>query len=359
MAMDGDRPHQTGRRSLVAAVAGLAVAACPAIGTAGEVPSLSAMWSDFRRRFIAPDGRVVDTGNGGVSHSEGQGYGMLFAAQAGDQDAFRRILGFTRAGLRVRSDRLHAWRFDPRAATPVADRNNATDGDLGIAWGLLRGAVRWNDAELAREAQVILLDLFRIVGRDVAGKFVLLPGAFGFEGRAKVILNPSYGMFPAWSELRHVAPGLPWQRLEGDQLALLDQARFGSRGLPSDWVEFDRSGQDLTMPDRWPKRFSYDAIRVPLYLAWARHQHHPALRSAMSFWSRFGGSATPAWVELPTDRTASYTASPGMLSVRALAMADARLLASSLAARSDDYYSASLRLLCRMAADRIGVRGLA
>jgi endoglucanase len=337
----------------MAAVAGLAAAACPAIGTAREVPSLLAMWSDFRRRFVASDGRVVDTGNGGVSHSEGQGYGMLFAAQAGDQDAFRRILGFTRASLRLRSDRLHAWRFDPRAATPVADRNNATDGDLGIAWGLLRGAVRWNDAELAREAQAILMDLFRVAGRDVAGKFVLLPGAFGFEGQAKVILNPSYGMFPAWSELRHIAPGLPWQRLEVDQLAMLERARFGSRALPSDWVEFDRSRQDVAMPDRWPKRFSYDAIRVPLYLAWGGHSQHPALRAAQSHWSRAAANATPAWVELPTDQVAGYRASPGMLAVRALATRDAALLASALTARGDDYYSASLRLLCRLAAERV------
>jgi endoglucanase len=224
---------------------------------------------------------------------------------------------------------------------------------------LLQGAVRWTDAELAAEALRILRDLFRLTAREIHGELLLLPGAFGFESGNRVIHNPSYAMFPAWAMLRQISANLPWDRLERSSLLALSRGLFGVRALPADWVQIDRSTRDITMPDRWPKRFSYDAIRVPLYLAWAGHQHHPALRSAVSFWSRFGGSATPAWVELPTDRTASYPASPGMLSVRALAMADARLFASSLAARSDDYYSASLRLLCRMAADRVGVRGLA
>jgi endoglucanase len=49
------------------------------IGTATED------WSEFRRRYLLPEGRIVDTGNRNVSHSEGQGYAMLAAVQADDQ----------------------------------------------------------------------------------------------------------------------------------------------------------------------------------------------------------------------------------------------------------------------------------
>ena len=34
--------------------------------------SLEAGWATYRRAFITSDGRVVDTGNAGISHSEGQ-----------------------------------------------------------------------------------------------------------------------------------------------------------------------------------------------------------------------------------------------------------------------------------------------
>lgn len=348
-------PVGCSRRDLLAGMCGLAASVAAPSALAGTHASFPTLWQDFRRRFVTSDGRVIDTGNSGVSHSESQGYGLIFAARANDQEAFRRILAFTRQALRVRPDRLHAWRYDPRQATPVADRNNATDGDLAIAWGLLEGAVRWNDAELAADTQAILRDLFRVTGREVGGRYFLLPGAFGFEGRDHVIQNPSYAMFPAWAALRHVMPTLPWRRLEQDALSVLSEGLFGARALPPDWLQVASSGRQFLLPERWPKRFSYDAIRVPLFLAWAGHRDHPALRSVVEHWRRSAPQATPAWVELPTDRVANYRASPGMLAVRALAMRDGGLLAQTTSMTGDDYYSASLRLLARMAATPAGV----
>lgn len=343
------------RRGLLAGVAGFAAGSVTSPAGARADVSFSSLWQEFRRRFVASDGRVVDTGNGGVSHSESQGYGLIFAARANDAETFRRIRAFAREALQVRSDRLHAWRYDPRRATPVTDRNNATDGDVAIAWGLLKGALRWHDAELAMEAQAILRDLFRITGREVGERYLLLPGAFGFEGRDHIIQNPSYAMFPAWGELRHLLPTLPWQRLERDALAMLAEGLFGVRALPPDWLQIAMTGRRLALPDRWPKRFSYDAIRIPLFLAWAGHWEHPALRSVVAHWRRSAPQATPAWVELPTDRLAEYRASPGMLAVRALAMREPGRLASTSAESGDDYYSSSLRLLARLAAERIGL----
>src|SRR4051794_27013126 len=43
-------------------------------------------WLAFRRAFVAADGRVVDSGNGGISHSEGQGVGLLFSATWDDAE---------------------------------------------------------------------------------------------------------------------------------------------------------------------------------------------------------------------------------------------------------------------------------
>ncbi|MET0374182.1 MAG: glycosyl hydrolase family 8, partial [Rhizorhabdus sp.] len=56
-------------------------------------------WDEFKRRFVLPEGRIADTGNGGISHSEGQGYGLVLAEAAGDRATFDRLLGWTEATL--------------------------------------------------------------------------------------------------------------------------------------------------------------------------------------------------------------------------------------------------------------------
>lgn len=344
-------PDGLSRRRLLIGSLGVAMAGVPGVAVSGSVTSFSVLWDDFRRRFVSSDGRVIDTGNGGITHSEGQGYGLLLAARANDADTFRRIRAFTRHALQIRGDALHAWRFDPRLVTPVTDRNNATDGDWAIAWGLLTGALRWHDSELAAEAQAIVRDIFRVTGREFAGRYIVLPGAIGFEGRGFVIENPSYAMFPAWSVLRHIFPHAPWRRLEHDALAMLAHGRFGARRLPPDWLQIDRTTRSYSMPDRWPKRFSYDAIRVPLFLTWGGHVDHVAYRSVIDFWRQRPPQATPAWVDLVSDQVAHYRASPGMLAIRALAMRDRSLLATASAIPGGDYYSSALRLLALLAAE--------
>ena len=77
----------------------------------------------WRNRFLAPEGRVVDTNQGGISNSEGQGYGLLLA------QAFELIVSWTASHLAIRQDALTAWRWDPHAG-PDRSGETATDGDL-------------------------------------------------------------------------------------------------------------------------------------------------------------------------------------------------------------------------------------
>ena len=60
------------------------------LATAGETTSFLIAWTDFKSRHIQQDGRVVDNGNGGISHSEGQGYALVLAELAGDREVFDR-----------------------------------------------------------------------------------------------------------------------------------------------------------------------------------------------------------------------------------------------------------------------------
>nr|WP_301540442.1 glycosyl hydrolase family 8 [Proteus mirabilis] len=44
-----------------------------------QATETQAGWQQFKARYITPEGRVIDSANQNISHSEGQGYGMLMA----------------------------------------------------------------------------------------------------------------------------------------------------------------------------------------------------------------------------------------------------------------------------------------
>lgn len=311
-------------------------------------------WAAFQARFLAPEGRVVDSGNGGVSHSEGQGWGLLFAVRADDRPGFERLLAWTRRVLRRPRDELHAWRFEPHAAMPVADVNNATDGDLCIAWALLEAGERWGVADHSALGAAIGRDVLRLLVRRAGGYSVLLPGARGFDRTEATILNPSYYVFPAFAALARAVPDPAWVRVAADGLVLLRSSRFGRWGLPPDWLALSKADGKLSLPPRWPPRFSYDAVRVPLYLAWAGLASEPALGRARSFWTDPMHGYVPAWADLASDTVSPYAASPGVMAVSRLASvqrSNAQNMARGLplVAAAPDYYAAALGLLVRAA----------
>ena len=200
-----------------------------------------AEWALFRTRYITPEGRVIDTGNGNVSHSEGQGWGLMAAQACDDQASFARILAWTTQNLQRRPyDCLHAWRYRPGEANPVADLNNATDGDLFIAAALARAAVRWRRPDYAVAAERLARAILGLV-RQAGARTVLLPGAYGFETGSAYTINLSYYAFALFNDLAALVPSLTWDRLQRDGLALALQGRFGRWSLPPDWLQVSRA----------------------------------------------------------------------------------------------------------------------
>jgi endo-1,4-beta-D-glucanase Y len=313
-------------------------------------------WGRFRDRFIADDGRVVDTANGGISHSEGQGYAMLLSQWAGDRATFERLLTWTRLNLSRPHDALFAWCLRPGQAKAAQDRNNATDGDIMIAWALERAAERWSVPEWSRHGAAIANDVLRLTVRRVAGRTVLLPGARGFEKSDRVVLNPSYYNLPGLRSLSRLAPDPAWVLLEADAQWLLNGARFGRWSLPADWVELLNTTGVLVPASGWPPRFSWDAVRVPLFLTWAGQHDAPAVRAAANFWAsnRSGpAAALPAWTDLRSNALSPYAAHAGIVAVAAVTTAASQgdLSAARLppVASATDYYGSALVLLARMA----------
>lgn len=330
------------RRTFSAGLLMALTAACNPQTQGRAAPVEGGMWATWRDRYVDPAGRVIDTGNGRISHSEGQSYGLLFALQAGDRDAFERIARWTQENLGRRDMALHAWRYDPRQADPVADLNNATDGDLVIAWALASAGQRWSQPDwLARSAQIrAAIRSHCVVSRY--GRNLLLPGIEGFVESGQVTLNPSYFVWPALDAFAQLDGPATWAGVIADCEALLGLARFGSWHLPCDWVTL--TGKDALAPTPGrPPRFGYDAIRVPL---WAVLGGRAALVEPVAAYWRTAlerNRPIPAWIDVVTGQEADYAISSGGAAVAS------RLLGTAAPTQLDtDYFSASLQMIARL-----------
>lgn len=306
-------------------------------------------WESWRGHYIDQDGRVVDTGQGNISHSEGQGVGLVLAAAAGDRATFERVWNWTRTHLQTRQDALFSWRWDA-GKKRVTDINNASDGDQLIAWGLLRGADRFR-VPVWREAAIrVLVDVRSKLLREVDGHLVILPGEAGFESAAGRVLNLSYWIFPAFPDFAKADASPVWMRLRDGGLSYLEKAKLGRWGLPPDWL------LDVAPPVVAPgfvPRFGYDAVRIPLYLKWAMLDTPERMAAFKRYWHYFdGANFVPAWANLNDDSIDSFNAAPGILAVRSLVLGET--VAQPVFVAGEGYYSGSLKMLAWLAAHPAG-----
>jgi endoglucanase len=301
-------------------------------------------WQTWRDRFLAADGRVIDTGQGGVSTSEGQGYGLLLAAAAGDAARFERIWRWTRGHLATRPDGLLAWRYHPERG--VEDDNAATDGDLLVAWALARGAQRFGRQEYRSEAQKMAAAIRRRLVVETAWGPVLKAAPAGFDRPEGPVVNLSYWIFPAFAELARIDPDPVWQGLQASGLKLLRLARFGRWGLPPDWLLL--ADPLRPVPER-PARFGYDALRIPLYLAWAGVEAPDLLDPFRAFWRDWACTGRlPAWTDFGQDAIDAWGEFAGVHAIARLLGVEARGYRPQRL-ETLDYYPATLVLLAGLA----------
>lgn len=313
-------------------------------------------WAYFKQRFVTASGRIVDTGNAGISHSEGQAWGMLLAVIHDDRTTFERIFRWTRANLAIRGDRLLAWRFRPIGG--VDDINSATDADIFHAWALLRAEERWPGEGYRALALSIAQDILRVSCRQIGGRTLLMPGAWGFDHGNHLVLNPSYYVFPALEALAaaHSHPAWPALIAEGERMML--ESRHGRWSLPADWVVLRRRGGPVEPEPVRGDRFGDDAVRLPIYLAWSGRWQMPVMRQVAGFWADPGHPYQPAWVTLSDNRIAPYPASLGHAAIRRLVQPGVATLEPSASAAGDlGYYSSTLALLAAAAATEGPGRG--
>ncbi|WP_457580635.1 glycosyl hydrolase family 8 [Ensifer canadensis] len=223
-------------------------------------------WQKYKAKFLDPGGRIIDDGNGGISHSEGQGYGLWLAVLAGSAADFELIWSFTRRELLLRDDGLAAWKWSPSEKPHVIDINNATDGDILIAYALTLAGERWKRKDYLSAASKIAKAILDRTVIDYGGRTLLLPGVAGFSASDREdgpVVNPSYWIFEAFPVLDRVAPSPIWAALTNEGRKMLEQLQLGPRKMPADWIS---AKTRLKAAQGFPAEFGYNALRIPLYL---------------------------------------------------------------------------------------------
>lgn len=306
-------------------------------------------WAAYRARFVDPSGRVVDDANGGISHSEGQGYGMLLAYLAGDRGSFERIWSFTRTELLIRDDGLAAWRWDPAADPHVTDINVASDGDILIAYSLALANQAWNEPRYKRAATRIAQALGQQAVRREGGRLVLLPGVTGFSASERQdgpVLNLSYWIFEAFPVLAVLAPDVDWNGLAASGRELLTLARLGPAQLPPDWLSAPANGP-LVPASGFEPVFGYNSLRIDLYLLRAGITDTDVQKAIRNNWFVANGGV-PAIVNIPTGKALARLSEPGyrMLAATLACAVDGTVIPADLRRlQPTHYYPSTLYLL--------------
>jgi endoglucanase len=321
----------------------LALAGEPA---SAQQPRISSeAWAAYKAKFLDPSGRIVDNGNGNISHSEGQGYGLLLAYLAASPADFEQIWYFTRTELLLRDDGLAVWKWDPSANPHVTDTNNASDGDILIAYALALAGSAWNRADYITAATRMAQSTLSETVADFAGRTLLMPGAEGFSGADREdgpVINPSYWVYEALPVMAALAPSDQWQKLADDGLSLLKAMQFGPRKLPSEWVSLKRQPQPA---EGFDIEFGYNAIRIPLYLARGGVTDRALLTRLKEGMTEKG---VPATIDLTTGQPKTELSDPGYEIVNhvvACVLDGTKLPAEALQFAPAYYYPSTLQLL--------------
>jgi len=299
-------------------------------------------WQSYAGNFITGDGRVLDTANGNISHSESQGYGLVLSVLADDRPMFERIWSFTASNLLVRDDGLAAWRWDPASVPAITDANNATDGDMLIAYGLLRAAALWDHPAYAAAAAPIVRTIGQTLLVEADGMRVILPGTEGFaDAEGGPILNPSYWVFEAFPAFAEIDPESGWDTQARSGLDILRRAALTPAGIPADWVQL-ADGAIRPAPGFDPE-FGYNGIRIPLYLMRAGLDPaflRPFLKKAPA--------PDLAKVDMASGNTIEAIGEPGYRLIRAAmdcALNSTTVPTELQTMTASSYYAATLQLL--------------
>ncbi len=329
---------------------GLPLAAVFAVGWR-QARALEHVWHSWRDAYLR-GGRVIDPQHGQISHSEGQGYGLLLAQAFGDRSSFKEIEDWTEANLALRDDNLMAWAYRPHVSGASLDRQTATDGDLFRAWALLRAERDSGWAGYGGKAIAIARDIATyclVTDPRAPLEYLLAPGAESRRGPDRVLINPSYVMPRALRELGVAAGDSRLIRAADHGETVLSE--LAATGLLPNWIDVTVSG--FGDPQEHEVIWGYDALRIPLYLTWSGRRDHAAVVQGLSLLTKNTDDAHLAVEVTVSGEVRTQSNLPGYFAIVDVA-ACRKPSPSERVGHSPFYYPDTLALLSDVASRESG-----
>lgn len=148
-------------------------------------------WQEYKDKYLRENSYVVDPYNNNRVTSESQGYGLILALKFNDKETFDNIYRWTKQNMQ-RGDSLFSWHWNGK----VIDSNNATDGDMMIAYALLMAYKKWSEDYYMKEFESInrsLKNLIVNIKLNDSIHSLILPAKYGFSNeKYEITLYPSY-----------------------------------------------------------------------------------------------------------------------------------------------------------------------
>ena len=220
-------------------------------------------WQEYKKLFIAQDGRVIDKRNKHITHSEAVGYALYLAYRYEDLETFNKVYRWYKNNLKTNSAGLIPWKWgkDDKGKWHLLDKNSATDANLWIAYDNLLMYERTSDTKYKTEALQLIKSIRNNLIVQINGKRFLLPSEYGYDHDEYIEINLSYYLFFIFDKFKEYDDSTLWTALKKDGISLLKEARFTSLQLNPDWIQVMKKDNEITFGHT--ARFSYDAVRIP------------------------------------------------------------------------------------------------
>jgi endoglucanase len=243
------------------------------------------LWDNYKKEYVDQTSfRVVDKQKNGITTSEGQSYGMLMSMWMDDRSSFDGIWKWTQDNLQKPNTNSFSWLWgkningEYKVLSEQGGDNVATDGDIDIAFALIKASQKWGNQLYLESAKLIMKDIWTnevIITKN--GKYLLVSNDLEKKyNKQEVLVNPSYFNPAAFHEFARVSSEDNWNRLSTDSYEFLEkssQSILDSDGksslLPPDWmlVNIEDSSIKPTGNKDFSSRYSFDAARIPWRVA--------------------------------------------------------------------------------------------
>ncbi|MFT8425267.1 MAG: glycosyl hydrolase family 8 [Liquorilactobacillus sp.] len=246
--------------------------------------SIYNQWNDSFVRKIARGKKsyinTKNTKNTNIVLSEAQGYGMLIATEEsyGDsktaQKTFDRLDNYYLSNRYAKTN-LMSWKqiISKNTNHIKKYRNNATDGDLYIAYSLIKAAKRWPQKAFyyKKQAKLLLRDILKCNYNSTTGS--LMVGNWASGTKYANLLRTSDVLPGQFEQFYRFTGDKSWLRIKNNMLSsLVKLSKEHKTGLIPDmaWIKKDGSVVNVGNKSNFGKYnycYYYNACRLPYNLS--------------------------------------------------------------------------------------------